>query len=225
MQWCLCARLKRLLGLYLTFIVMLSGVPFICPLHAAEVQYTITDQGTDIRLLVYKQGALQLFGHNHVIRSLNSQGKIILDTVIHEKSSFHLSIPVAKLVVDQPEDRIRSGAAFANRVDTEAAQATRVNLMGQRLLHASVYPDILIAGGISDFQQSSQVRISITIKGLKRDYHVPVDLLVTDNILITQGRFTVRQSDFALQPMSLMGGLLSVRDDVDVVFKIRAEAD
>ena len=49
--------------------LLLSGIYSSSVVYATEIQYSVDSDATDIRLLVYKQGALQLFGHNHVIRS------------------------------------------------------------------------------------------------------------------------------------------------------------
>jgi hypothetical protein len=204
---------------------MLSGIYSSAIVSATEINYSIDSDATDIRLLVYKQGALQLFGHNHVVRSLNVHGEISRNTTNIDQSSFKLILPVHYLVVDRPEDRKRSGDAFDNTVDDEAAQSTRTNLLGQQLLDAKNYPEIQIKGGIRMNNNNAVCHISITIKGRVKQYRVPVVLQITENAVTARGRFTARQTDFTIQPMTLLGGLLAVKDEFDVIFNIRADSD
>jgi hypothetical protein len=202
-----------------------SGIYPSSIVSAAEIQYSINGDATDIRLLVYKQGALQLFGHNHVISSANVHGEIIRNTNNIEKSRFNITLPVQDLIVDRPEDRKRSGDAFDNAVDDEASQSTRTNLLGQQLLDVRNYPKILIQGGIRMNDDHAISHISITIKGKVKQYRVPVVLQFTGSTVTARGRFTARQTDFAIQPMTLLGGLLAVKDEFDVIFNIRADND
>ena len=195
---------------------------------AAQTRYSLNAGHTDIRFLVYKQGALQVFGYNHVISASNTRGTVIYDTIDHRKSFFSLDIPVTGLLVDRPEDRQRTGAPFSGEIDTDAAQATRANLFGEKILHAQAYPYIRVSGRIATLDRRERiavVHIRITIKGYDHDYQVPVQLQLSGEALIAHGSFTVRQSDFAIEPLALLGGLLAVRDDVDVVFHIHALAD
>ena len=42
--------------------------------------------------------------------------------------------------------------------------------------------------------------------------------------LRVRGRFALRQTDFGLAPLSVLGGLLAVQDEVAIDFDLRAEA-
>ncbi len=208
-----------------TVILLLSAIYYCSSVEAADLHYAIDGRHADIRLLVYKRGALQLFGHNHVIRITGLTGEIMRDTEDIERSSISLTIPVHDLAVDRPEDRKRSGDAFANAVDNETSLATRKNMLGPQLLDARHYPQIHIQGRISTAHHATVSHITVSIKGRLQQYIVPVDIRLTDSVITARGRFTARQSDFGMQPMSLLGGLLAVRDDFDVLFNIQANAD
>jgi hypothetical protein len=206
-------------------VLLLSGIYSSALVSATEIHYSIDSGATDIRLLIYKQGALQLFGHNHVIRSLNVHGQVSRNTTDFDRSHFKLTLPVQDFVVDRPEDRQRSGDAFDNTVDDEAAQSTRTNLLSQQLLDVRNYPHILVKGGMQLHDGHAISHVSISIKGRVKQYRVPVVFQVTDSAVMARGRFTVRQTDFAIQPMTLFGGLLAVKDEFDVIFTIRADKD
>ncbi len=210
--------------LRLTRLFILLIVVFPATVSAQETHYTIDGKGSDMRLLVYKQGVMKWLGHNHVISSSAIGGKIIHNTEEWEKSHFRLRFSVRQFVVDRFLDRQRSGPAFHNKIDDEIALSTRRNMLSQQQLDAQQYPDILVSGKISS-NNRALTNIVISLKGRQKKISVPLSLLITDKVLTASGRFSIMQTDFGIQPMSLFGGLLAVRDQVEVVFNIKAEKE
>ena len=73
----------------------------------AEV-YRIDSQISDVRLLVYRDGVLSTFGHNHVVSLKDFTGTIHLQPKMAE-SRLELDIPLDRLIVDDPAVRRQEG--------------------------------------------------------------------------------------------------------------------
>ena len=56
--------------------------------------FKIAEEKSEIRVLVYKAGALSAIAHNHVMTIEEIKGEIIVDTENFDKSSFKARIPV-----------------------------------------------------------------------------------------------------------------------------------
>jgi hypothetical protein len=53
---------------------------------------------------------------------------------------------------------------------------------------------------------------------------VPINLQQANNSqLFISGNFTILQSDFAIEPFSIMNGLLKVQDRLQLSFQLRAQ--
>ena len=58
---------------------------------------------------------------------------------------------------------------------------------------------------------------------VSRSFAVPVQVRVEAATLEASGTFELRQSDFGIEPFSVLGGALRVEDRLDVSFELRAE--
>src|SRR5579871_1421965 len=73
--------------------------------------YRIDPARSELRLLVYRAGPLANFGHNHVMVNHDLSGTIRVGSSI-ETSSFNLSVPVERFIVDDAKNRGEEGADF-----------------------------------------------------------------------------------------------------------------
>ena len=64
--------------------------------------------------------------------------------------------------------------------------------------------------------------ITLELAGQRVQQTVPVTVELSAAELAVAARFRVRQSDFGIEPFSVMGGALSVADEVDVALRILA---
>lgn len=193
------------------------------PVKAEELNYVLDKNLSSIRVLVYKQGALQWFGHNHVISHSRLEGELKRNTANNLDNAFTLALAVTDFIVDDAQQRILSGDAFLSPVDSEDAQATRENMLSQSMLDEKRFNKIEISGSIASIASSQPVaHININIKGVSKHLSVPIQLQLSDTKMTSRGRFSVKQSDFKIEPFSLMGGMLAVQDQVDIVFDLAA---
>lgn len=184
--------------------------------------YVIDSQTSEIQVLVYRSGALARLGHNHVIGFANISGEIVLGATLVD-SSVNLVFAVAESEVDQPEARRAAGDAAFGEVGEKARAGTRKNMLGEALLNAEKFPvvnmnSIEIFGVIPNLALAMEIGIVGQVIPMEVDAVVEFD----SGNLVATGVFQVRQSDLGLKPLKLLLGLLAVRDEMDVMFRIHA---
>jgi YceI-like domain len=186
--------------------------------------YQIDPAQSELRVLVYRGGALARFGHNHVMVNRAIQGSVSVGTPL-SASSFSLALPVMQFVVDDPQSRGEEGADFPGTVPEDAKSGTLRNMLSASLLDAVDYPLISIASrSISGSNTALVVTLAIRVAGHESTIDVPFTLARDRRQLSASGSLEMRQTSIGLTPYSLMLGALQVQDTVRIKFKIVAAA-
>ncbi len=184
--------------------------------------YEIDPHTSEILILVYRSGMLARLGHNHVISFGNIVGEVVVGTTL-SKSSVNMALSVVEAEVDRPESRRAAGDAFTGDVGEKARAKTRKNMLGKGLLFADYFPLITIQSHeIIGSAPNLKLALEIDIKDLRIPLEVDVTMESDSDTLIATGMYQLRQSDLGLQPLSLLMGLLAVKDEMDVIFRINA---
>jgi len=183
--------------------------------------FVVDAQASEIRLLVYRAGALARLGHNHVITG-RARGEIRAGERAGG-SGFRLEIPVDSFAVDPPAARAEEGAEFAAEVAEDARQATRKNMLGSDVLDAANHPLITIESvALSGPRWNPTVLARVTLRGVTRDLRFPAAVIQEGNLLTVVASFRIRQTDFALHPLAVLGGGLQVADAIDIRLRLVA---
>ena len=184
-------------------------------------RYIVDPNASEVRLLVYREGPLARFGHNHVI-SGPVRGEIRAGNSAAD-SGFHLEIPVTLFTVDSPAARVEEGEAFASEVSDEARAATRDNMLGKELLDAENMPIIEIDSiSLTGPRWNPTVLARTRLRGATRDLRFPAGVVEHDGELAVVASLRIRHSDFGLTPFSTLGGGLRVSDGVDIRLRVIA---
>ena len=191
------------------------------PLAGAR-HYLIRGDLSDVRFLVYRAGSLASVGHNHVIQAGTIAGEVQVAKDFRQ-SRLTLSIPVANFRVDPPEARSAEGEQFAKPPDAAAIAGTAKNMLGADVLDAIRYPHIEIRSvRLAGPAWAPDVTLRIGLHGVEREQVVPVAIDDRDGRLSATAVFDVKQSDFAIAPLKVLGGALQVADTVRVRARIVA---
>lgn len=194
--------------------------PFLAPSHAMS-HYIVDTQTSQIRLLVYRDGPMASFGHNHIITGQVRGEFNVSDTV--STSGFSIEIPVETFVVDVPASRIEEGAEFATKVSDDARQGTRRNMLGENVLDAKQHPLIRIESvALIGPRWNPNVTARITLRGKSSELKFPVAVFEQSDSLRVIAAFRVLQSDLGMIPFTVLGGALGVRDAIDVRVRLVA---
>jgi polyisoprenoid-binding protein YceI len=172
-------------------------------------------------MLVYRDGPLARFGHNHVI-----VGRVEGELHAGENaaaSAFRLEIPVAAFEVDPPRARAQEGEDFASQVSNAAREGTRTNMLGKDVLDAASHPfvrieSVMLAG--PDWNPTITARV--TLRGTTRDLRFPAAVFRQSDTLAVIASFKLSQSAFGITPFTALNGGLLVRDVLDVRIRLVA---
>jgi hypothetical protein len=162
----------------------------------------------ELRVLVFRGGTAARLGHNHVLRAGDLR-------VAWPAAGPVLRFRLDALAVDPPAVRARLGPAFGSAMDDEARAGTRANLL--KALDAAAHPEVVVRT-LQQVGEGGQraVEAEITLHGVKRNQWFTVDVEGTR----ARGQVVVRQSDFGIQPFTVLGGLLAVQDALVVQFEL-----
>ncbi|HSY45366.1 MAG TPA: YceI family protein [Steroidobacteraceae bacterium] len=203
--------------------------------------YDIDGPASLLTILVYRGGALASVGHNHVIASHQLGGTFYVPADIR-RSRGEIQVPVATLSVDEASLRAQqSGADFPPDVSESAKEGTRHNMLGDALLDAGEFPEIVLhanldadagpagdgGGGAPGAAPASATgtllaQVQATVRGRQRSFAVPVRYELAGGTLTLSGATSLRQSELGLTPFSAMLGALQVQDEMQVAFRIVA---
>jgi polyisoprenoid-binding protein YceI len=210
----------------LTALLLLAGcaAPLVPPVPPAEdpyasyreaaaagtAVYRIDPPASRITVVVRSGGPFAKLGHHHAIAASKISGYA---APAQGRSDFAFRLD--EMTVD--ERAVRAQAGLTGSVPADAVAATRANMLG-RVLEAGRYP--LVQLRVTGNQHTP--RLSITLHGVTRSIDVPTALQVTPDTLTAAGQFTLRQTDFGITPMSVLGGALVVKDEMELQFRIQA---
>lgn len=190
---------------------------------AGAVHYQVVGNGTLVYVRVLRGGSLARLGHNHVVELPDVHGDIYLASDLGN-SLFDLAVAPAKAVVDPPALRKAQGSGFDTWVSEDARAGTRRNMLGPNVLGAAKFPYVVIRSSrIEGSLPNPKVTVDLTLKGVTRTMTIPISVHISGSRLVAKGRFGLLQSAFGIEPYSVLGGALKVKDKVEVVFDIEAE--
>lgn len=186
--------------------------------------YDVIASESLLTLQVYRGGPLAKAGHNHVIASHDLSGTIYIPTD-PMRTTFEIRFPVATLSVDEAALRAQAGQDFQAAVPDSAREGTRRNMLGQALLNAQSFPQIVLrsqsieSGGA---QGDLKMRIEAEVREAPHAILVPVHYDLQPAQVTISGEMPLRQTDLGLTPFSAMLGALQVEDEMRVKFRIVA---
>jgi hypothetical protein len=158
-------------------------------------------------------------GHNHVLTTRTFQGRV--ERRPDGEYTFDLELPVASFIVDDPAARATEGPDFAAPVADDARAGTRTNLLGERVLDASRYPLIRLTGSTQALGSgAASVTVDVTLRATTRRFLVPVQVDTSGPVPRLEGELRFTHADVGLEPFSVMGGMLRVRDELGVRFAV-----
>ena len=207
-----------------TFLVTLmvlaaADAPAQQPSTAART-YVIDRESSQITVLVFRSGLLAAAGHNHTVTSRDLDGSILIDSKL-EDSKVTLRFPVELLQLDNPEDRALAGEQFEKPLSDRDIAATRRNMLGERLLHASRFAEVLIESTrVSGDLPSLEIHADVTVRGETRPISFPASVYLDDGVLIASGSRRLSHAELGLRPFSAGFGTLRVADQMLVSFSI-----
>jgi len=206
---------------------------------APGTAYRIDSAHSELRLLVYRAGALAALGHDHVIVNRALEGWVS-PAGTSAGAGFSLSIPTSGFVVDEAAARAQEGADFSAEVGDDARAGTLHNMLSPAVLDAQSHAAISVqsvsiepappgapmptaAGQVSPAAMQATVRISVA--GHESSLVVPFTVDTSAGRLHAQAAFPVKQTALGLTPFTALLGALRVEDQLRVKLDLVAIRD
>ena len=178
---------------------------------AGRPVYAIDPAQSLVAVTVRRSGALARLGHDHVVASRTLQGYAAPDD---QRADLHFML--AEMSVDEPG--LRAEAGLDTTPSADAIDGTRHNML-DRVLEAELFPQVLLHAERID-GAPGMLRLAITLHGVTRSFDVPTMVERSAEAISASGTLQLRQTDFGIVPMSLLGGAIAVRDELDLRFRI-----
>ncbi len=189
------------------------------PARAAQA-WTVVASRLVVR--VYRDGPMQKLGHDHLVTSDAVAGSIALGTPL-ESTRFDLRLPLASLVVDDDAARAAAGGAFAAPVPAKDREATRHNLLGEKLLDAAAQDTMRLASeSIAPVSGHYEARVRVSLAGRESFVTAPFSVTVGGDRLEAHAAFRLTHAELGLEPFAVALGALRVREDFDVDLTLEA---
>ncbi len=194
--------------------------------ESALEAYVVDPAVSLLMVRVYRDGPLARLGHNHIVSTKDVGG--YARRTDGEALTADLYVRVADFQVDDPALRAAAGEAFSSVPTAEDIDGTRNNMLGPAVLDAASYPFVRARAilphdprtpGVSD---TAPMEVRFEVRGGSRTLVLPATIDSGDGHVRLRASATLNQSDFGIEPFSVLGGALRVRDalelDIDLVF-------
>jgi polyisoprenoid-binding protein YceI len=183
----------------------------------SAVRYRIDPRQSKFVLQAFAEGMLSVFGHNPTIaiQGFGGDARCVPGT-LQEASVLMLVQANSLAVIGKVSEK--------DRLEIERG-------MREDVLEIARYPEIVFmsesvsASPVAAGQFQARIAGSLTLHGVTREHRIDARVTVNGGSLRAGGEFGLRQSDYNIKPVSVMGGTLKVKDDLKFSFDIRANAD
>lgn len=182
--------------------------------------YKIDSDKSLLTLRVYRSGVMARLGHDHFIASQSVQGYIALNQNVGQCKA-DIFVPLLLLNVDDPQ--LRAAAKFDTTLSEKDIANTKTNML--KSIDAENFPFVqLTSEHCSAGLSGDKVSVVLTLHGIDQRRNLQINLeTVDDEKLVVSGEFSINQTDFDIEPFSVMGGLLKVKDKVDIAYQLTAQ--
>lgn len=186
------------------------------------VVHVLDPAKSTVRLYVFRAGAAgQKAGHNHVFGIPKFEGKVYVPDGPPAGAKFDLRVRLEDLVVDDPAWRAETGDTFAGERSPEDIAGTLKNMKGPKGLDAAQFPDVRLTSLTVQGDWPILVAdVAVTLHGKTRTQPVMLTVKRAPDRLDVGGTLVLKQSDFGVEPFSILGGLLAVQDVVAIRFDL-----
>jgi hypothetical protein len=182
--------------------------------------FKLSPQASEIRIYVFRGGPAKV-GHNHVLSAPYFTGFVEIPPIGATGARFDLEFRLDQLEIDNPTQRAGLGGAFSVVVPADAVEDTRQHMLGEENLQSTRFPFVRIHSlQVVGETPRYAARVRVELHGQQRELWIPLSVEGLPERLVAAGSFVLRQSDFGAKPYSILGGVISVEDEVFVEFKL-----
>ena len=177
-------------------------------------RYVVDRERSRFTVQAFAGGMLAALGHNPKFVARNLAGEVTFDPTAPQKASVTLRMRARELtLVDDLSERDR--ATILHTMHDQVLESTRHPEIVYRCDKASLHE---VGAGQFDVTLDGE----LTLHGVTRVQRIPARLDATAATLRAVGEFTVRQSDYAIEPVAIAGSMLKIKNELECTFDIVA---
>jgi polyisoprenoid-binding protein YceI len=185
--------------------------------------YKVDSRASQILISVRRGGLMANLGHDHIVASQDLQGYILIDENSSQqrrscRADFYA--PIANLEVDDPE--LRAQANLLTSPSAKDIAGTKSNMLKSVKAIDFPFAQLHSSDCLATLTNESS-EVVLTLHGVSQKRMLAIKLeSFSDKKIIFSGELSILQSDFGIQPFSIMNGLIKVEDKLELSYKIVA---
>lgn len=168
-----------------------------------------------------KSGVFSFAAHEHAISATDWAVEQSIDPSNFKGSSVTVKIPVPSLVIDSAEARRRAGLDSGPGADD--VRKIQQRMLGPEVLDSEKYPFIEFRSTSVETTGNNELRLTgqLQMHGRTQELRLPVRYVRNSNGGFDfSGHFTVKQTDFGMEPESIGLGTVKVKNEVRIQFQM-----
>jgi len=178
--------------------------------------YRLDPRPSRFTIRVTAGGLLSAFGHNPLIGVRDFSGEVQFDPASPESASLHVEVSARSLEV----------AGDVNEKDRREIE----RLMHEQVIESDSYPVIefqsseikVTSSGAGQFR--AEISGELSLHGVTRQQMIVARVTSSGERLRASGEFSIYQTEYAIQLVTVAGGALKVKDELKASFEILASA-
>src|SRR5262245_4266812 len=177
--------------------------------HATAERLCVDPQNSKFSIHVDAGGMFGAFAHDHVVEAHDIKGCANIDWTKLEQSTVELEFASSGVKVmdpDHPKDRPKVQEAMETQV-LQLSKFPEIRFKSTAVRSRSP-ESVTVDGDLTIRDRTKRVALNLTIKRIN-----PTTAEIS-------GRQTLRQSDFGIEPVKVMGGMVKVKDEIQTEFKL-----
>jgi polyisoprenoid-binding protein YceI len=190
-------------------IAVFASVLFTATAFAADAPCVIPQRGY-FRIHVGTGGLFGAFAHDHSIEAQKITGCASMDPTDVAHSSIKLTFTTADIRVIDPKESAKDRAEVQKTMETE-------------VLKVSEYPQVSFESTGIETAGGNQLRVrgNLTIRGKTQPVIIPITFTrMNDGTFQANGKYSFKQSSFGIKPVTIGGGTVKVKDELETEFEI-----
>lgn len=207
--------------------LLASGNP-----DAADAGGSVSPAGVDpaaswVVAVTGKAGALGFMGHEHAILVADWKGELEWRPDSPATARARFTAPTKNLRIDTKQGRDLAG--LGDGPDDATVQKVQNKMLDVEHLAAERYPEIVFEiTGVESAKGATRAALTaqgqLTLRGKTSKVRFPIEVAAAPRGATRfSGRFTVKHSDFGIEPESV-AGVVKVADEVSIRFQVQTAA-
>jgi polyisoprenoid-binding protein YceI len=181
----------------------------------SPVRYRLVAEQSRFTVQAFAEGLLSAFGHDPVIVIRDFTGEVEFTPDAPSEASVSVTIKADSLAAS---DEIKE----KDRLEIE-------RMMREQVLETAEYPEIVFkstsvsANRLGQGRYRARIIGNLTLHGAtQKNLWIQAEVTMSEETLRAQGGFSLKQTDFGIKPVSVVGGTMKVKNELKFTFDISA---